>query len=60
MNSKNSSRVYVVCTHTLIQSDFIDIWDCSPRLQSDEEDVEICSNYIVINKVYKFFVLYRF
>jgi hypothetical protein len=46
MNLKNSSRAHVICNHTLIESDFIDFWDCSPRLQN-EEDLEICSNYIV-------------
>lgn len=35
-----------MCNHTLLESDFIDVWDCSPRLQ-DDETLEICSNYIV-------------
>ena len=49
-NLKNSSRAHVTCNHTLIKSDFIDLWDCSPRLQNDE-DLDICSNYIVMNRL---------
>ncbi|KZS11560.1 putative Target of EGR1 protein 1 [Daphnia magna] len=45
INLKNSCRPHVICNHTLIESDFVDFWDCSPRLQH-EEDMEICTNYI--------------
>lgn len=46
MKTKGSVQGYVKCVHTLLDSDFIDSWDCSPRYQI-AEDIEICMTYIV-------------
>ena len=46
MNRKGSNQGHVVCSHSLMDSDFVDWWDCSPRFQ-DSEDAQICQTYIV-------------
>lgn len=46
IKSKAANQGHVICYHSLLDSNFTDSWDCSPRFQ-DAEDAQICTTYIV-------------
>lgn len=47
MKRESLKEGHVKCNHWLMDCDFVDVWDCSPRFREDD-NTAICQTYIVM------------